>query len=138
MVDDLSGKVIKISQQDKPLYHAALCFASNYLITIEHLAVNILEQTGIEKTTALRLLLPLIRGASENLHQQGLPDALAGPISGGDVNTIRSHLTALSKMPEDYLLLYQSLGLASLEIAREKGKMNADSEQRTRRLLEQE
>ncbi|MEW7980899.1 MAG: DUF2520 domain-containing protein [Candidatus Sedimenticola endophacoides] len=117
----LSGRHVVIPAAGKPLYHAALCFASNYLVTLEGVAANLLTHAGIDRTEALPLLLPLLRGALENLQHCGIPKALTGPISRGDATTVERHLSALDTLPGTSGTLYRQLGLATLALARSRG-----------------
>ncbi len=123
LAETLSGRVMRIGKSDKALYHAALCVASNYLVVLERVAVEMLAKAGVDPADALPALMPLIRGAADNLSDCGLPDALTGPISRGDTETVMQHLRALEEKCGDYLPLYKELGRQALLIATEKGKM---------------
>ena len=70
---------MRIGKSDKALYHAALCVASNYLVVLERVAVEMLAKAGVDPADALPALMPLIRGAADNLSDCGLPDALTRP-----------------------------------------------------------
>jgi len=109
--------------------------ASNYLITLEHVAVKLLAQAGIEGRTALKLLMPLIQGAVDNLEQAGMPQALTGPISRGDTATLEKHLAALEMQPASIRDLYRQLGVESLELGEAKGNMAPGSAEKIRQLL---
>jgi len=124
LAETLSGRVLTINKQDKALYHAALCVASNYLVVLESLAVKMLTQAGINPADALPALMPLVRGAADNLVNSGLPDALTGPISRGDAATVAEHLLVMNEKCSDFVPLYKDLGRQALQIAAEKGKMD--------------
>ncbi|OQX48873.1 MAG: hypothetical protein B0D87_03395, partial [Candidatus Sedimenticola endophacoides] len=114
----------------------ALCFASNYLVTLEGVAVDLLTHAGIDRTKALLpLLLPLLRGALENLQHCGIPKALTGPISRGDATTVERHLSALDTLSGTSGTLYRQLGLATLALARSRGGLPAESPSRLRECL---
>lgn len=135
LAQGLSGKVITLSKEQKGTYHAALCIASNYLVTLEQIAVKMLGHAGIENQTALNLLMPLIQGAVDNLNQSGIPQALTGPISRGDIATLEKHLQALDQLPENMGDIYKRLGIESVELGRAKGSMAPGSEEEILRLL---
>ena len=135
LAGDISGKTIEISKEKKVLYHAALSVASNYMNALAAAAVEMLEQAGIASEDALDLLLPLIQGGVNNLAKSGLPDALTGPISRGDTTTVAKHLHALKEGPPDLLLLYRSMGLETLKLARAKGRMEPGSSERIEGIL---
>jgi predicted short-subunit dehydrogenase-like oxidoreductase (DUF2520 family) len=121
VVADLGGTAIELSAEDKILYHAAAVFASNYIVTLTALAADLLAHLGVGRDDALRALLPLVRGAVNNLETLGLPGALTGPISRGDVDTVRRHLVALADMMPGALPAYRELGVATIALAIEQG-----------------
>ncbi|MEJ2444441.1 MAG: DUF2520 domain-containing protein [Exilibacterium sp.] len=55
-----------------------------------------------------------------------MPAALTGPIARGDVTTLAKHLHSLSAFDSKVRNLYKSLGLATLDISREKGVANPE------------
>ncbi|MCB1758910.1 MAG: DUF2520 domain-containing protein [Gammaproteobacteria bacterium] len=131
----ISGHAFSLDAEQKPLYHAALCVSSNYLVVLENIAVEMLQRAGLERGVALQALLPLIRGAAENLAQAGLPEALTGPISRGDVRTVERHLESLAQGSGEHARLYHQLGRAALRLAREKGQLSASAEEVLKRML---
>ncbi|MEW6725072.1 MAG: Rossmann-like and DUF2520 domain-containing protein [Bacillota bacterium] len=112
----LSLRWIRISAGQKPIYHAAACLASNYLVTLVHTATEMLQAVGFSADLARDSLWPLVQGTVDNLKQSPPRDALTGPLARGDVGTIRKHLEALAGRPE-WVRLYRSLGLATLPLA---------------------
>jgi predicted short-subunit dehydrogenase-like oxidoreductase (DUF2520 family) len=131
----ISGKITVIDKDKKVLYHAALSIASNYLTTIEAIAVDLLAKAGIPRQNALPLLMPLIQGSVDTLADCDLPNALTGSISRGDVKTIEKHLRAMEAGSEAQLQIYKLLGLETLKIARAKGKMAPGSDELILKLL---
>ncbi len=126
LVADLNGHSIEIDKQQKPLYHAALCVASNYLVSLADTAVQMLRQTGMDESSALPLVLPLMQGTLDNLKTTGLPGALTGPISRGDADTVRKHLAALHQGPPELLACYRELGQQAQRVARAKGQQDPE------------
>ena len=135
MTDAISGNTLVIDKSQKALYHAALSISSNYLTTLEAMAVELLAGTGISRQDALALLRPLIQGGVDNLANIGLPDSLTGPISRGDSSTVEKHLLAMESAPDSHRKLYKMMGLETLRLASEKGKMAPGSEALIRQLL---
>lgn len=136
LVEDLEGCPIVISAEAKPLYHSALCVASNYLVALADLAAMLLQRMGMEKAEALHALLPLLRGTVTNLAQMGLPEALTGPISRGDVQTLVDHLGAIRRIAPEALDLYKTIGIWTLHIARQKGALTDEAASALQVLLE--
>lgn len=111
---DLGGRVLRVPPEERALYHAAACFASNYVVALLHVAESLLSRWVIEEQDALKALLPLVTGTLRNVAAQGTAAALTGPIMRGDTATVAQHLKAL---PEEFLSIYQSLGQATLRLS---------------------
>ncbi len=135
LVEALQGQTLVVPADKKALYHAALCVASNYLVTLESLAVTLLEQIGIDRQDGLKALLPLIAGSVDNLAHSGLPHALTGPISRGDTTTIAGHIDSLREIPPDYQAIYRMLGRETIRLALEKGGLDQETAEQIQRLL---
>lgn len=120
VVQSIGGDSVVVDPGQKPRYHAALVFASNYMVVMAALAKQLLKEAGVGDEAGMRMLLPLIEGTARNLGRQGVTHALTGPVTRGDANTIRMHLGALSSDPS-VARLYSELAIRALELAREQG-----------------
>ena len=96
----------EVDEEARVLYHAAASIASNYLVTLEQEAANLMELAGVEDGRAV--LAPLARRSLENWVERG-PDALTGPVARGDTETVARHREALSADSPDLLELYDLL-----------------------------
>lgn len=123
LVVALGGHPVMIDAGGKALYHAGAAAASNFLVTLVEYAVTLLERAGVSRELAIAGLLPLIKGTVANIEEVGLPDALTGPISRGDVGTVKRHMRALEQMPGDMARLYRHLARKTVEIALQKGSL---------------
>jgi len=123
IIAELGGHSFFVPAKDRALYHAAACVASNYLVSLAYCAAKMYEKFGLSSTTALQALSPLIQGTLANLQKVGLPAALTGPISRGDLPTIEGHFKALSEFDSGEAELYKVLGLYTLQIALEKASI---------------
>ena len=123
IVAALRGRIFRIPAEGKPLYHAASAIASNYLVALVDAAVELMQRSGMEggQEAALEALMPLIRGAVNNLDNAGLTKALTGPIARGDAETVRGHIEALEDSAPHMLELYRVMGLRALDLARRRG-----------------
>jgi predicted short-subunit dehydrogenase-like oxidoreductase (DUF2520 family) len=116
----MGATACRLSEEHRVLYHAAATIAANYLVTLAHVAENLLGGAGFPPGMALPALLPLMRGALDNLATQGSVAALTGPLSRGDTGTVAAHLSALSRDFPAVSALYRELGLATLDIVRDR------------------
>ena len=125
MASVLGGKSMVIAPEDRALYHASAVMVCNYLVTLVKLSADLWSDFGVTREESVRALAPLIKGTISNLETVGLPGCLSGPISRGDTGTIRKHLAALSQCHADIVSTYADLGLQTIPIALEKGKIDA-------------
>lgn len=126
IVKDLGGKSFLIEAQDKSLYHAAACIASNYLVSLMHLATGLYGRFGLSREEAFEALYPLVKGTVNNIEQVGPALALTGPVARGDGSTLQGHLEALKAIDGLELELYRKLGLYTVGVALEKGSINVE------------
>lgn len=118
LVADLGGMLFELDAAAKPLYHAAACVASNYLVTLLDLVLTLAEQAGLPRESIFPAFLPLIQGTLQNVGAVGPVTGLTGPVARGDVETIRQHALAMEKEAWE---LYRVLGLHTVKLARRKG-----------------
>jgi len=117
LVGHIGARCLKIDPRHKVLYHAAAVMASNYLVSLVGLCADLMEQAGVAPDQALEALTPLVQGALDNVKRLGHRGSLTGPISRGDVATVRGHLEGLARCGQPTDAVYRSLGLATLELA---------------------
>ena len=117
----VGARVLHIPPGEKPRYHAAAVFASNFPTVLMCLAEELLRHAGIESDVARRALHPLFASAVENLREGEGTRALTGPIVRGDADTVKRHLLALRADP-DTLDAYRALSRAALRWLREAGE----------------
>ncbi len=130
----LGGSAILLDEKDKVLYHAACVVCSAGGTAVFDAASRLLAGTGLETRLAARVLIPLAEKSLRNVKELGATAAFTGPISRGDVQTVRSHFKVLpAKGPARRL--YTALGLAGLETVG-KGKLSPKAAKALKRLLE--
>lgn len=133
LVQVLGGKPFYVPAKERAAYHAAACICSNYAVTVEVLATQLMARWTGSTETAWEALLPLFKGTAANMeYTQNPASVLTGPIARGDVNTVKKHLAAL---PMELLPLYCSLGLATTSLAMANGTIDEDAADELRNLL---
>ena len=115
----IGGKPIILSTVDKTLYHAGCTMASNYFVSLMAIVQEVLPK-GLQ-SSSMEHLLPLVKATLHNMEQQGIENALTGPIQRGDIQTVKKHLIALKAVDPDFINLYVDLGRAALRIAKRRG-----------------
>lgn len=103
------------------LYHAGAVAVSNYFVALVDYGLKFYEALGADRREALTAVLPLIKGTLGNIERLGVPGALTGPISRGDIETVRGHLEAMKERAPELLALYRALARQTVGTAREQG-----------------
>lgn len=135
LVEDLGGRPFHVSPEDKPLYHAAACMASNYLVTLMYLVEEIYGRMGLSREEAHRAFWPLVRGTVANIESKGTIPSLTGPIARGDGGTVRKHLRGFRKRFPELTRLYREMGLFAAEITARRGAVGEDKLAEIRAML---
>lgn len=107
----LGSRPFSIDREQKNKLHIAAVFLSNYLVALSSIADNLIRESIPGKN--VDLLRPLLEKTAENLNRKCPEDVLTGPVSRGDIETVRQHLELLSDQPE-LMNLYKMLGLHAL------------------------
>jgi len=129
----LGAKVFTVPASERKLYHAAACFASNYVVTVMSIAEAFMSRWIGDNKAALTALLPLLDGTIHNLRQASEASmVLTGPIARGDSNTIASHLEVL---PEQYKEAYKALGRITVALAEQNKSITKKQAVALRKLL---
>lgn len=112
IVASFGGVAVEIAEDRRALYHAALCHASNHLVTLISGAAHGLERAGVDDPAAL--LAPLVRAALDNSLAHGFA-GLSGPLLRGDAQTIGGHLETLEAHSPSLLPAYRAMARATLD-----------------------
>lgn len=116
LVAAMGGIVLALDSSQMAAYHAAAALASNYVVATLDAAAAVLAGAGIPADEAARALVPLARGALDNIAAKGTTGGLTGPVRRGDAATVERHLEALRQKPE-LAEIYRGLARRALEIA---------------------
>jgi predicted short-subunit dehydrogenase-like oxidoreductase (DUF2520 family) len=116
-------------------YHAAGAYASQYLVALLAEAAEIWKSFGASEQDAIAALLPLARGTLASVERAGLAQGMPGPVSRGDLGTVRRHLEALRALDPDIAALYCELALRTLPLAQARGTLSAERAAEFRTLL---
>lgn len=138
LAEDLGGSAFQIESSQRAAYHASAVMACGLLSGLTGLSAEMWEPLGIERTEALRRLIPLLRATVDALDEKGLPHAITGPFVRGDIETITMHLEATTNKSIGIRNAYAALALASLHIAKEQGGLSDSGFEGIKSLLSNE
>lgn len=119
LVKTFRGKSVFISKQDKPLYHLACVFASNYIVTALNALCEASEKLKF-KVSWVDVFAPLINTSLKNVFTTSPLAALTGPIERGDIKTIELHLRSLAEAAPQVITYYIGMGIETARLARLK------------------
>ncbi|MFV2099524.1 Rossmann-like and DUF2520 domain-containing protein [Micromonospora sp. LOL_024] len=122
LVTDLGGVPEWISEDARPLYHAALAHGANHLVTLVNEAADRLRDAGVGQPE--KVLAPLLHAALENALRLG-DDALTGPVSRGDAGTVQRHLSRLAATSPESVAAYLALARRTADRAVAAGRLRA-------------
>ena len=120
LVSDLGGRLVRVPEERRTLYHAGLAHGANHLVTLVSQAMDLLREAGAEDPAAT--LRPLLSAALDNALSFG-DAALTGPVVRGDVNTVRAHLADIARSSPTSLESYVVMARATANRAVDDGRL---------------
>ena len=120
MVSSLGGEAARIDSRRKAQYHAAGTMAAAHVLTSMEAAVQLMLGAGLRRREATRALLRLTRQVLENQEMLGPRGAWTGPLSRGDLDTVRLHWEALGDYPTEFREAYAAMSRLAARILAEQ------------------
>jgi len=120
LVVEMGAEPVRIAEAVRPLYHAALAYGANNLVTLVRDCAEILDRAGIRP--AERLIGPLLSAALDNALRHG-DRALTGPVARGDTGTVRTHLRELAEADPEMVAAYRALAQRTAQRAAAAGML---------------
>ena len=120
LVADLRGRLLRVEEDRRALYHAGLAHGANHLVTLVSQAMDLLRDSGADDPAAT--LRPLLTAALDNALEYGSA-ALTGPIVRGDVETVRAHLRDIAANRPATLESYVAMARATANQAVVDGRL---------------
>jgi predicted short-subunit dehydrogenase-like oxidoreductase (DUF2520 family) len=120
LVADLQGRMVKVAEDKRTLYHAGLAHGANHLVTLVAQAMDLLRASGSDDPAGT--LRPLLTAALDNSLAYG-DAALTGPIVRGDVETVRAHVADIAATSPSTLESYVVMARATANRAVADGRL---------------
>jgi predicted short-subunit dehydrogenase-like oxidoreductase (DUF2520 family) len=122
LVLEMGGEPVRIAEEHRAVYHAGLAHGANHLVTIVNDAADLLRFAGVERPD--RALAALLSAALDNALRQG-DDALTGPVSRGDADTVAGHIAVVRDVLPEARAVYVALARRTAARALEAGRLKA-------------
>lgn len=136
---EMEGRAVVVAEEDRGLYHAALCHGANHAVTLVTQAMRMLEAAGIEDPGAY--LAPLVEASLDGALRSG-ESLLTGPVVRGDIGTVRDHLQAVDALAltgdhSDISVTYRALARATAIRAERRRVLRPEKTEELVELLDQ-
>ena len=122
LVVEMGSEPVRISEDARPLYHAALAHGANHLVTVVADAMDLLRSARIDQPD--RVLAPLLSAALDNVLRSG-DSALTGPVARGDADTVARHVEEIGQALPEALATYVQLARRTAARALASGRLKA-------------
>lgn len=135
MAEAIGATPVRLAPGSKAAYHAAAVLAAGGFVALLDAIAQLGRVAGLDEAGSLTIYGPLIEGTLANARALGIRAALTGPITRGDVGTLRAHLGALRDHAPEALDLYVAAGRREIELAEGRGSLAAETAAAMRELL---
>ncbi|MBE9374137.1 DUF2520 domain-containing protein [Saccharopolyspora sp. HNM0983] len=132
---ELGMEPVRVDEEARPLYHAALTHGANHVITLVNESSEMLRAAGVDVPD--RVLAPLLSASLDNSLRLG-DRAITGPVVRGDAGTVRAHLAAIAASGPAALAGYRELARRTAERAERSGLLGPDGAAEVRAALDEE
>ena len=129
LAQSLGARPVRLSSEDKALYHAAAALTSNGLVALLAVVEELFAASGNATGSSdmdLDAVGPLLQQTLENVQRKRPEGALTGPVARGDEETLKAHLEALAAQTPHLVPLYASLSTELIRVAVRGGHLRAE------------
>lgn len=123
MAESIGATPVRLAPGSKAAYHAAAVLAAGGFIALLDAIAELGRVAGLDEAGSLAIYGPLIEGTLGNARALGIRAALTGPMTRGDVGTLRAHLAALEDHAPGVLDLYVAAAAREIDLASERGAL---------------
>jgi predicted short-subunit dehydrogenase-like oxidoreductase (DUF2520 family) len=131
----LGCRAMRLPPGCRARYHASGGYASQFVNVLMREATDIWKSFGVSEADAVRALLPLLRGTLAAIEKAGVAGGMPGPVSRGDVGTVKRHVEDLGRLDAELLAFYCELARRSIPLAVERGSLDEAKAQALREML---
>lgn len=121
MAEAIGATPVRLAPGAKAAYHAAAVLAAGGFVALLDAIAELGRVAGLDEAGSLAIYGRLIEGTLGNARALGIAAALTGPISRGDLGTLRTHLDALRAHAPRAMELYVAAARREIELAEERG-----------------
>lgn len=135
MAEAIGAVPVRLVPGSKAAYHAAAVLAAGGTVAILDAIAELGRVAGLDEAGSLAIFSPLIVQTLGNAAAVGIGNALTGPMTRGDVGTLRAHLAELRTDAPGVVEVYLALARRELVLAEERGALAPEAAARLRASL---
>ncbi len=134
MVAGLGCRLNRLPPGKRALYHATAGYGAGFINVLLAEIATIWGSWGASEAEMLAAILPMSRNTLDNIERNGIAETMTGPISRGDIGSVRAHLAGLASDPEA-TAFYRTHARRSVALAEGTGRIDAETAAALRALL---
>jgi predicted short-subunit dehydrogenase-like oxidoreductase (DUF2520 family) len=120
ILDDIfwfhKDRFLVVDSSSKLNFHLASVLFSNFLVTVSDFSLKILQDVPSSQTELFNIFQPLISSTLLQIKNRGTHEAITGPASRGDLETISKHFKLLQKQDSEIFEIYRILTKKILDL----------------------
>jgi predicted short-subunit dehydrogenase-like oxidoreductase (DUF2520 family) len=136
MAEAIGATPVRLASGAKAAYHAAAVLAAGGFVALLDAIAELGRVAGLDEAGSLAIYGGLIEGTLGNARALGIAAALTGPITRGDVGTLRAHLETLRTQAPKAMPLYVAAAGREIDLATARGTLLPDAAEAMRRVLD--
>jgi len=135
MAEALGATAVRLAPGSKAAYHAAAVLSAGGFVALLDAIAELGRAAGLDEAGALAVYGGLIEQTLGNARALGIPAALTGPMTRGDIGTLRRHLDALTRLAPAALPLYIAAAEREISLAEGRGALAPEAAESMRGIL---
>ena len=135
MAEAIGAVPVRLAHGTKAAYHAAAVLAAGGFVALLDAIAELGRVAGLDEAGSLAIYGPLIEGTLGNARALGIRAALTGPMTRGDVGTLRAHLDTLRTHAPDVLDLYVAAAIREVALAESRRALAPEDAMKMREVL---
>ncbi len=130
MAEALGATPVRLAPGAKGAYHAAAVLAAGGFVALLDAIAELGRVAGLDEAGSLAVYGRLIEGTLGNARALGIANALTGPITRGDIGTLRANLDAVHMLAPRAMDLYVAAARREIALAEDRGSLTPELVQR--------
>jgi predicted short-subunit dehydrogenase-like oxidoreductase (DUF2520 family) len=115
----IGGRCFEIASADKPLYHAAAVFSSNFTVVLQGIAQDAWHSAGVPPELMRPLTEALLKSTVDNLLAMGPAQALTGPAARGDTAVVQAQGAVVKRWSAPAGEVYKTLSELAAQLKKD-------------------